>query len=63
MILNNFNQADTKSIALPCGFYDTKLINKLSEDFSKIFTIDGGTSKNTKLVNRISLINSSKFSL
>ena len=61
--LNNFNQADTKSIALPCGFYDTKLINKLSEDFSKIFTIDGGTSKNTKLVNRISLINSSKFSL
>ena len=44
----NCTNSDIRSIALPCGLYDKKLIDKLSLNFSKIFTIDGGEAKNKK---------------
>ena len=61
--LNNYSKSDVRSIALPCGLYDVSLINKLQNNFDKIFTINGGVAKNKKIVNRISLINPLKTSL
>lgn len=61
--LKNFKNSDCKSIALPCGFYDQELLEKLNKDFDKIFTINGGIAKNKKIVNRISLLNTEKTSL
>ena len=61
--LENFKNSDSKSIALPCGFYDRKLLEKLNKDFDKIFTINGGIAKNKKVVNRISLLNTENTSL
>jgi len=61
--LNNYTKSDVKSIALPCGLYDANLIDKLQNNFNKIFTINGGVAKNQKIVNRISLINPLKISL
>lgn len=61
--LVNFSKSDVRSIALPCGLYDANLINKLQNDFDKIFTINGGVARNKKIVNRISLVNPLKISL
>jgi peptidoglycan/xylan/chitin deacetylase (PgdA/CDA1 family) len=61
--LQNYKNSDYKAIALPCGFYDQKLLEKLSDNFDKIFTINGGIAKDQKIVNRISLVNTKNFSL
>tara|TARA_A100001015_G_scaffold200702_1_gene224083 strand:- start:416 stop:1270 length:855 start_codon:yes stop_codon:yes gene_type:complete len=61
--LKNFKNSDYKSIALPCGFYDQKLLKKLRDNFDKIFTINGGIAENKKIVNRISLLNTKNLSL
>lgn len=61
--LKKFKKFDQNLFSLPCGLYNRKLNQKLREFFKYIYTIDGGVAKKSNVVNRISLVNSSKINL
>jgi hypothetical protein len=57
-LLESFPQVMNKDLSLPCGIHSRKTLRKLSKNFDKIYTIEGGSfSPNQKVINRISLLN------
>ncbi len=56
--LSQFPRSLTRDLALPCGLYTPGSANKLLKLVDRLYTIDGGgTTQNSSIIHRVSLIN------